>query len=505
MKLKQFAAAGLAASLALGTVGAPVPARADGGDALVGGIIGGIIGGAIVNESQKKKRTTTVVRKSTSSAMTTAQREANREVQVALNYFGYPVGTPDGVLGRNSRAAISDYQMTLGYPATGQLTEYERTLLVGSYHRGVAGGAMTMQQAAANPMGMRGLLLAWRDEAAGLPAQGQMAVMPAMPAAPAAPVTEAAVVPEAAPEAAPETAAPGLPTFLGGAVTEASLASQCNRVGLTASAAGGYTTVATMTDPAAALGEQFCLVRAFTIAEGEEMAARVPGATPEMIREQCAGFGPAMQAQVTALSLEAADKVLADTRTFALSTGMAPAQLSATAKICLSVGYAQDDMDVAVASSLLLAALGEGAYAELLGHHLSQGFGAAKRPDLAFDWYDMALKAADQAGTVPFSPGQPDRMQLVRKAAYTIAGRADQAAAPDPVPAALPSFAAPVPTETAEPQQSAEAGSAAPAAPVSAAPVSAAPEAVPTQAALTADQVDALPFAARLPFLLFRN
>ncbi len=502
MKLKQFAAAGLAVSLGVTSGGLPGPARADGGDALVGGIIGGIIGGAIVNESQKKKRTTTVVRKSASSGMTTAQREANREVQVALNYFGYPVGTPDGVLGRNSRAAISDYQMTLGYPATGQLTEYERTLLVGSYHRGVAGGAMTMQQAAANPMGMRGLLLTWRDEAAGLPAQGQMALMPAMPAVPAAPVTEAAM-PEAEPEPAAEPSpaatepAQGLPTFLGGAVTEASLASQCNRVGLTASAAGGYTTVATMTDPAAALGEQFCLVRAFTIAEGEEMAARVPGATPEMIREQCAGFGPAMQAQVTALSLEAADKVLADTRAFALSTGMAPAQLSATAKICLSVGYAQDDMDVAVGSGLILTALGEGAYAELLGHHLSQGFGAAKRPDLAFDWYDMALTAADQAGTTPFAPGQPDRMQLVRKAAYTIAGRADQAAAPEAVPAALPSFAAPVAAEPAAPEQTAAAEPAVPAPAV--------PEATPTPAALSAEEVDALPFAARLPFLLFRN
>ncbi len=490
MKMKQLAAAGIAVTLGVTPGVGSAPAYADGGDALVGGIIGGIIGGAIVNESQKKKRTTTVVRKSASSGMTTAQREANREVQVALNYFGYPVGTPDGVLGRNSRSAISDYQMTLGYPATGQLTEYERTLLVGSYHRGVAGGAMTMQQAAANPMGMRGLLLAWRDEAAGLPAQGQMAVVPAMPAAPAAPVTEAAAVPEAAPEAAP--AAPGLPTFLGGAVTEASLASQCNRVGLTASAAGGYTTVATMTDPAAALGEQFCLVRAFTIAEGEEMAARVPGATPAMIREQCAGFGPAMKAEVAALSLDAADKVLADTRAFALSTGMSPAQLAATAKICLSVGYAQDEMDVAVASNLLLAALGEGAYAELLGHHLSQGFGATRRPDLAFDWYDMALKAADVSGAAPFSPGQPDRMQLVRKAAYTIAGRADQAAAPEAVPAALPSFAAPVPAEPAAPQQTA-------------ATEPAAPAAAPTQASLTAEQVDALPLAARLPFLLFRN
>lgn len=494
MKARQYAAIGLAASFAVASVGVPAPARADAGDAIVGGLIGGIIGGAIVNESQKKRQTT-VVRKSTSSGMSTAQREANREVQVALNYFGYPVGSPDGVLGRNSRAAIADYQATLGYPATGQLTEYERNHLVGSYHRAVAGGAMTMQQAAANPMGMRGLLVTWRDEAAGITPQGQMAVAPAAPAtaaAPLAPVTEAAA-PEAAPETAPGTA-PGLPTFLGGAATGTSLASHCNRVGLMASSAGGYTTVANMTDPMAALGEQFCLVRAFTIAEGEEMAAKVPGATPEVIRQQCAGFGPAMQAQVAALSFDPAAKVLADVRAFALSTGMPPAQLAATAKICLSVGYAQDDMGVAVASNLILAALGEGAYGELLGHHLSQGFGATTRADLAFDWYDMALKAAEQTGAVPFSPGQPERMQLVRKAAYTIAGRADQAAMPEAVPATLPSFAAPAPTEAPVEQ-----AAAAPAPDVS-------PQAVAaTPAALTTEQVDALPLPARLPFLLFRN
>lgn len=473
MMFKRIAVAGAAASLALSPVS---PAFADAGDAIVGGIIGGIIGGAIVNENNKNKRT--VVRKSTSSGMTTAQREANRETQVALNYFGYPVGTPDGVLGRNSRNAISEYQMTLGYPATGQLTEYERSHLIGSYHRAVAGGALTLQQAAASPMGMRGLLLTWRDEAMGIAPQGQLAAVPAVPEAPAAqPTVEAA---------APAPAAPGLPTFLGAGAAEASLASHCNRVGLMATTSGGYTTVATMTDPMAALGEQFCLVRAYTIAEGEEMAARVPGVTPDEIRGQCAGFGPAMQAQVAALSLEPADKVIGEVRGFALSTGMAPAQLAATAKICLSVGYAQDDMDVAVASGLILAALGEGAYGELLGHHLSQGFGAARRADLAFDWYDMALKAADQGGSVPFAPGQPERMQLVRKAAYTIAGRADQAALPEAAPAALPSFGIPE-----APQQTAEAAPA--------------PAATTTPVAMSAEQVDALPLAARLPFLLFRN
>jgi Putative peptidoglycan binding domain len=264
-------------------LGQAAPATAD-SDGLVGGIVGGIIGGVIVNEANKNRQRQTVTRRATpqKTYVNTAQREANRETQVALNYFGYPVGAPDGVLGQRSRAAISEYQVTLGYPPTGQLTEYERTHLVGSYHRAIAGGAVTMQQAAANPMGLRGLLVTWRDEAAGgavpqVQPQGQMALMPAT----AAPQTPAPIVEAAAPEAAS-----GLPTFLGGAaVQQASLASACNKIALMTSTNGGYTTVATMTDPSAALGEQFCLARSYAIATGEEMAAQVPGTTPDQIAE----------------------------------------------------------------------------------------------------------------------------------------------------------------------------------------------------------------------------
>lgn len=427
------------------------PALAGSGDAVVGGIIGGIIGGAIVNDQNRRKaapvRRYTTVRPTVSSA----QREANREVQVALNHFGFGVGTPDGAIGPKSRAAISEYQAMLGYPATGQLSEYERSHLVGSYHRAIAGGALTMQQAASNPMGMRGLLVTWRDEAAGIPpatpnfapqpmAPGVMAAAPA-PAVPAAPLPQFA--------ATPEPAAPALPSFLGGGVTQASLASHCNKVNLTTSANGGMVTAAGMGDAGQALGEQFCLARGYAITQGEELAAAIPGFTPAQIAEQCAGFGPALHDQVTALSLQPRDAVLAGVSNFALGTGMAPAQLAGTARVCLSVGYRTDDIDVAIGSGLLLTALGERQYAELLGHHLAMGFGASPRPDLALEWYQMGLDAL-AGGAVPvFAPNQPDRSELIRKAAYTLGGRADLLPA-ETVPVTLPSFAVPVPQPSPE-------------------------------------------------------
>ncbi|NND20144.1 MAG: peptidoglycan-binding protein, partial [Silicimonas sp.] len=120
---------------------------ADAGDALVGGIIGGVIGGAIVNERNKKR---VVTRKVYRQPVYSAQREENRQVQTSLNYFGFPAGSPDGVLGRNSRSAISQYQAHLGYPVTGYLTDYEKSFLLSSHNRAVAGGPVTHQQIAQN-------------------------------------------------------------------------------------------------------------------------------------------------------------------------------------------------------------------------------------------------------------------------------------------------------------------------------------------------------------------
>ncbi|HEX9856728.1 MAG TPA: peptidoglycan-binding domain-containing protein [Paracoccaceae bacterium] len=424
MKFNRIASGCLIATLAA----VPAQQAAADGDALVGGIIGGIIGGAIVNEASRNRKATTTHR-STATARTSvssAQREANREVQVALNYFGYPVGTPDGAIGPKSRAAISQYQVLLGYPATGQLTEYERTVLVTSYHRAVAGGPLVAQSVSTHPMGLRGLLLMQRDEMAGIVPQpgaapGIMATAPQIVPEPAPALPVLATAPE---PAAPEAAAPGLPSFMGTGMAQVSLASHCNKVSLLTNTNGGYTSAAAMTDANFALGEQFCLARTYAMASGEELAASVPGFTPQQIAEQCHAFGPVLKDHVAALSLKPRDEVLAGVSGFVLSSGMAPAQLAGTAKICLGVGYTTDAMDVAIGSALLLVALGEKGYAELPGHHLSQGFGAAARPDLALGWYEQGLEA-NQAGHTVFAPGLPDRMDLIRKAAYTINGRSD--------------------------------------------------------------------------------
>lgn len=260
----------------------------------------------------------------------------------------------------------------------------------------------------------------------------QMAAAPVPSAIPAVPGTTAAV-----------NASPALPNFFGGesAPVEASLASHCNTVSLVTSTNGGYITADTLTDANAAMAEQLCLARTYAISAGETLMGQVQGASQQQIADQCATFGALLKEQVASVSLQPRDQVLQGVGKFVLSTGMSPAQLEKTAQICLASGYKSDDMGTAMGAALMLVALGKGPYAELMGHHLSQGFGATQREDLAVAWYDQALTALDGGATAVFGPGQPERAGLLRKASMMMGGNASAAgSAPEVTQAGLPVF-----------------------------------------------------------------
>jgi peptidoglycan hydrolase-like protein with peptidoglycan-binding domain len=412
-------------------------AAADFADGLVGGIVGGAVSGIIVNESAKareRRRGTTTRRVYRAPSVSSQQ---TREEQTALNYFGFPAGTPDGVRGRNTRNAISSYQAHMGYPVSGYLADYERQFLISSYYRAQSGGAATNQLIAQRGQGTRGLLHAYRDEAAGAPPtyaatpapQAQSPVMAAIP--------QTAQVPQ--PEV-PQTAAIGaLPNFMASGGDGPSLASHCNQVSLVTNSNGGFVTPASMQDPRFALNEQFCLARTYAIAEGETIAASIKGITPEQLEEQCRAFGPVMRDHVAALSLKDRGEVLDSVRGFVLQSGQSPAQLVGTARVCLSVGYRIDNMTVSLGSGLLLAALGEEAYGELMGHHLNEGFGTTKRPDLAQQWYRAAVEAMENGAKPVFAPGDSGRTALLRQAVFGAASGAQQGGGVQPA-STLPTF-----------------------------------------------------------------
>ncbi|MFW2545082.1 peptidoglycan-binding domain-containing protein [Primorskyibacter sp. 2E107] len=561
---KKFVFAALMSAMAL----SPAPAAADD---FIKGLAVGIIGGAMANQSQRRPATTT--RRSAPKPVYSAARAQNREAQTALNYFGFNAGSPDGVMGRKSRAAVTQYQVHMGYVATGQLTEFERNFLVSSYQRAQAGGATTAQMIAQDPQGVRGLLITYRDEQVGGPgARSALAshyglpptiaqtvneiakssdptaeqlvnrhgfiqlsdingdgqtdyiidtsvtgsafwcsaqactvrvfastpegyerndfqafnVTPAMfsctrgtcsktgdgsgsmmAAAPApapimpqqqpqtqmatmavtgggtAPVAAAVPSVQAPVQAAAAADAPAMPQFFaGGAAPVRSLASHCNMVNLVTSTNGGYATAQTMTDPQTALGEQMCFSRSYAIANGDALVAELNGVTPAAIAQQCAGFGALLKDQVTAAALQPREEVLRSVGQFVLGSGMSPAQLENTATVCLSSGYKTDDMNTAVGSALVLVALGKAPYAELIGHHLSQGFGLPERSDLSLAWYGQATEALDGGTKAVFGPGMPERVSLLKAAMASMPGAAGSAPAAMPVQAgaAIPVF-----------------------------------------------------------------
>ncbi|ETX14329.1 peptidoglycan-binding protein [Roseivivax halodurans JCM 10272] len=266
----------------------------------------------------------------------------------------------------------------------------------------------------------------------GLP-QTQLAATTPAPLAPAP--AAAAPVQAALPSFA--AAAPAIPTF-GTAAGGESLSSECNRINLLATTEAGYTTAETMTDASAALGEQLCLARTYAITAGEGLMDKVAGVSKAQISEQCAGFAPLLAPHVAALSVKPRQEVVADMKAFVLGSGMAPAQLETTARICLASGYLEDDLDVAVGSALLLVALGREPYGEFVGHHLALGRGTAARGDFAAAWYGPALTALDTGAPALVAPGQPERRALLKKASLQLGGAAPAAA---PVQAsALPVF-----------------------------------------------------------------
>jgi hypothetical protein len=220
-----------------------------------------------------------------------------------------------------------------------------------------------------------------------------------------------------------------MPSFIGGPV-EASMASFCNKTNLVTSTNGGLVTAASMTDAGVALGEQFCLARAYAMDAGERLSATVQGVTLAEMQSQCAAFAPTMRDYVAGLVAQSPTGTTDDLQAFVIRTGMNPAQLSANARICLSIGYRTDGPEVALASALVLVGLGEAAYGELLGHHLAHGFGVPKRLDRAADWYDATVLAMEGGTEQVVAPGLKDRPALLHAAALQLRG----GAAP-PVPA----------------------------------------------------------------------
>ncbi len=389
-------------------------ASADSGDFIAGGVIGALLGAAIEHDRHKKKdaRNRAIYRKNTvvqsrGTVRYSAASQHTRELQTSLNYFNFPAGSPDGVMGRRTRTGMSGYQTYLGHPVTAQLTDFEKTILLNSYHQALAGGSQISQIIANSPEGRRAVLLHTRTVLmGGQPSLGSSTVQPTA---------------ELENSTTNANTIISVPLF-GSAGVEPSMATHCSVVSLRTYRNGGVTTRKTLSDATFALNEQFCLARMTAIAQGDELAKKSTGGASVLeMRQQCETLGSIFETQIVALSQKRRTEVTNEMTELVLSTGAGAAELSNTARICLGEGYRADNAQLALASTLILVALGENAYGELAAHHLLGGFGTIRRPDLAQEWYGSAVDALKDGQMAVFAPDLPDRPELIQDAATILA------------------------------------------------------------------------------------
>ncbi len=326
-------------------------------------IIGALIGGAIVAGANNNRRNNT----RTHSTASSAQRTENRAVQTALNYFEFPAGTPDGVFGRRTRAAISGYQAFMDFPVTGELTTFQKDFLLNSHQRAELGGAETSRIILTDPNGTRGLLISFMQQQQGGNSglgMGNGTVQASNPAN------------DFGGSSSAETSPTGLPVFV------TSQESSMNELCISGIQPNS-------------VEAQFCNLRAYAIDEGDRLAASVQGTTRADIQAQCVAFAPTLEPYVNTVSLADAGAAKSELQSWVSTSGASAASLEGIAKVCLGVGYSTDNSDVALASIMTLVGLGQSGYEELLAYHLALGFGfeGKENINLGAQWLDNASLA----------------------------------------------------------------------------------------------------------------
>ncbi|TMV12743.1 peptidoglycan-binding domain-containing protein [Arenibacterium halophilum] len=421
-------------------------AQADRGAALLGGAL---LGGIIVNEINKNKRRRTV--SSGSSAAYSAQRAQNRQVQTALNYFGYNAGTVDGSLGSRSRAAISQYQAQMGFNPDGGLDDYERDFLLGSHQRAMASSHVAPYNQIVAQQGPAGLLRTYRNEQLGISTTTAVQPAPAPAPAPApvpvatAPAPQPMPAPTPAPAATPAPTEPvsvttrsdnaSLPSFTFGQA-DRSVSQHCSEINVLTAANGGITAPGRVTDSEFALNEQFCLARTHAMAESNSITATIPNLTEAQIEQQCQGLAQVIKPQLSALPTARPDMVISDASAVLQGSGQPMAQLISGGKVCLGVGYRTDNAEMALASAVLLSAAGQLGYGEAVSHHMREGFGTAQA-DAAKSgaWMSLALNAVTSTAGAAVMGQSQDRVAVLQDAS--------QGSASGGASAGLPVFPAP--------------------------------------------------------------
>ncbi len=429
---------------------APASAGNSLGRALVGAGALAIIGcasGALRcgnnNRAQTQKRVFKQKRQPSQAEI--AQRAENKAVQNALNAFGFNVGGADGVLGRNSQRGISEYQSSLGYPATGALDDQQTQFLLDSHLRIAASGGYgnrdTLRQfhneqnyntagngyggngGGYNPGGYDngqntlGAGNGYADPYANQFAGDAMANAGPIPTAPQV-VTPGGT--EIANAAAGSTLLPTLKPNAGGLKAGGSMADRCELVDLLTQS-NGVTLASNIVDPDQALSEQFCDMRTDAMATGQQIMVEY-GVDAERMRDEiCGPIALEMSEAIGSATAQGPQQVSAQAAQTTRNLGISDAdQARDYGRMCLAVGYRLDEPELAMGGAMMMIGQSDYAYSEVVGHHLREGFGADADSNAAEPWYRTAIAVLDQGGQPAFLISQSANRAAVMRGALDL-------------------------------------------------------------------------------------
>ncbi len=366
-------------------------------DSNLGAFAVGAAVGAIVNQQVNNNRQRQQAAQQRTYNNNSYTRQQNREVQAALNAFGFNAGVVDGVLGSRSRTAVSNYQAYMGYPITGYLQEYERANLVSSHQRLNAGGGNAYPEVVAHE-GTRGLLKAFADPNYAT----RYGAAPVQTAEPATTVAATTVAPSAL-----------APLDLTAVTPVNSMLKHCDMVESQTRVNKGVILASNVTNADQALGEQFCEARDYSIDQLNALKSAANLDDAQLV-DACGQITDAMS-QVTALVDQYSIQDIAVSARTVVNQIANGDMDTATGygQLCLGMGYREDDAPMALAGAVVMLGAGKAPYAEMVGHHLRWGFGTAQAPLQASAWYNAALSAMANGATPAVLPAKSEERNAI--------------------------------------------------------------------------------------------
>lgn len=321
----------------------PGPSCPSGRSSISDGLGAALVGGVILNKRPADARWTQRMMRPSF-----AQRSA-KELQTALNYFGFDAGAPDGLLGPRSRAAISSYQAHVGLPETGTLTAKEQYDLLWAFRisqdEAVADASDEVQIAQRREN--LGRAMAMIQDSQNRQTAAVLAARPAQPAA----------LPRLA--AHPLSPLPGVARLCSDEALRVTTGEQRTDrpdTHVAIEAAQDMPARSSAVDapqPTDLLERRLCSSREHMMASGASEMASISGMDEAQIAAQCSQIEPFL-ARVLPKDWDqlSSEAVIAQLKSAVISTGTRPETTVRTARVCAALGYKEDDSELVLFSAL---------------------------------------------------------------------------------------------------------------------------------------------------------